>query len=64
MDIAALSTSLNQVKVMQEASTSVLKMAMDTAKTNAANLTDMLSQTKAMEQSVQPHVGTQIDIRA
>ncbi|MBP1931460.1 YjfB family protein [Ammoniphilus resinae] len=63
MDIAALSISLSQAKIMQEASTSVMKMAMDTAKTNAANLTDMLGQTKAVEQAMQPHLGSQLDVR-
>ncbi len=64
MDIAAFSMSLSQVKVMQAVSNSVMNMAMDTAKTDAANLVEMLGQARVMEQSVQPHIGSQIDIRA
>lgn len=56
MDIAALSTSLSQMKVAQEASVSVLKMAMDTAKGQSLDLAKML------EQSVNPHIGGNIDI--
>ncbi|WP_132995187.1 YjfB family protein [Sporanaerobacter acetigenes] len=56
MDIAALSMGLSQMKVAQEASVSVLKMAMDTAKGQSLDLAKML------EQSVNPHVGGNIDI--
>lgn len=56
MDIAALSTGLSQMKVAQEASVSVLKMAMDTAKGQSLDLAKML------EQSVNPHIGGNIDI--
>lgn len=63
MDIAAMSMLMNQSKRMQDVSLSVMKIAMDTAKTNAAGLTEMLSQTKAMEMSVQPNLGGNLDIR-
>jgi hypothetical protein len=63
MDLAALSMNLSQTKVMQDVGTSVMKIAMDTAKINAAGLTEMLSQSKAMEMSVQPHLGGNLDIR-
>lgn len=64
MDIAALSISLSQMKIAQQASVSVLKMAMDTAKVQAVDLTKMLEvNTKIMEQSVNPHLGKNIDIR-
>jgi hypothetical protein len=63
MDLAALSMNLSQTKVMQDVSTSVMKIAMDTAKASAEGLTEMLSQTKAMEMSVQPHLGGNLDIR-
>lgn len=56
MDIAALSMNLSQMKVAQEASMSVMKMAMETAESDA---TDMI---KMMEQSVVPSVGSNIDI--
>ena len=64
MDIAALSTGLSQMKLAQQASMSIIKMAMDTAKVQAVDLTQMLEvNTKIMEQSINPHMGRNIDIR-
>lgn len=57
MDIAALSMGLSQMKIAQEASMSVMKIAMDTAKSQSSDLTKM------MEQSVAPNVGKNIDIK-
>jgi len=63
MDIAALSMGLSQMKVAQEASVSVLKMAMDSMKGQSVDLTQMLEvNTNMMEQSVNPHIGGNIDI--
>jgi hypothetical protein len=63
MDIPALSMAMSQASLLQDASLSVMKMAMDSAKVNATNMTEMLSQNRAMQQSVQPHLGGLIDIR-
>lgn len=64
MDIAAMSTMISQSNIQQQASLSVLKLSMDSAKVQAADLTQMLQQsTKAMELSVNPHLGANIDIR-
>jgi Putative motility protein len=57
MDINALSIMLNQTQLHQQANLSVMKMAMNTAQQNSANFTKML------EQSVQPYLGSQIDIK-
>jgi RNA-splicing ligase RtcB len=57
MDIAALSVVLNQSQIQQEATMSVMKMAMNTAEDNSTTLTKML------EQSVQPHLGSKIDLK-
>lgn len=57
MDIAALSMSLSQMNVRQEASVLVTKKVMDQAETNSANVVKML------EQSVQPHIGGSLDLR-
>jgi Putative motility protein len=57
VDIAALSVAMNQSQIQQQASLSVMKIAMNTAEQNSADLTKML------EQSVQPHIGSQIDIK-
>jgi len=63
MDIAALSTGISQMKVAQEASVSVLKMAMDSMKGQSVDLAKMLEvNTKMMEQSVNSHIGGNIDI--
>ncbi|HHX59515.1 MAG TPA: putative motility protein [Epulopiscium sp.] len=56
MDIAALSSGLSNIQVSQEASVSVMKMAMDTATMQSNELTKM------MEQSVTPHLGASVDI--
>lgn len=68
MDIAALSMGLSQMKVAQQAGISVMKMAMDIAKGQTIDLVSMLEassavNTKAMENSVTPHLGGTIDIR-
>ncbi|OHW61569.1 hypothetical protein EUAN_20070 [Andreesenia angusta] len=57
MDIAALSMGLSQMKLANEVGASVMKLAMDTAKDQSAELTKM------MEMSVNPHIGGSIDIK-
>lgn len=63
MDIAALSMGLSQMKVAQQASISVMKMAMDTAKGQASDLASMLesSTAKVSDNSLTPHLGRNID---
>jgi hypothetical protein len=63
MDIAALSMmSLGQVQ--QKAGVSVMKLAMDTATTQGEMITALLGETaKNLELSVQPHLGSTVDIR-
>ena len=64
MDIPALSISLNQMKGQLQASTSIMKMAMTTAKDQSIGLLKMLeTNTKLMEQSVNPHIGGNVDIK-
>lgn len=57
MDIAGLSMGLSQMKLSNEISTSVLKMAMDSSVGQMEDLTQM------MEQSVNPHIGSSLDIK-
>ena len=52
-----MSTVMSQMKVQQEASISVMKMAMDTTKQQTNEMV------KIMEMSVNPHVGGNIDIK-
>ena len=63
MDIAALSMGLSQMKLAQEVSTSVMKMAMDTSSDQIVDLLQVMDgNAKAIQQSVTPHVGGNIDI--
>lgn len=57
MDIAGLSIAMSQTTVMNEISTAVLSQSLDTIETMGDNMIQM------MEQSVNPSVGANIDIR-
>ena len=60
MDIAALSTSLAQAELGTKVSVAVMNLVKDQVTTlGQAMITDM----KQMEQSVNPNLGSQIDIR-
>jgi len=51
------------MQVKEQASVSVMKMAMDSARGQEAALDKLLEAgSKALEQSVQPHIGTGIDL--
>jgi hypothetical protein len=64
MDIAALASVMKQTGIKQQANISVMKMAMDQAKIQATDLTQMLQQTtKAMELSINPGLGRNVDIK-
>jgi len=65
MDIAALSMALSQMNVRQEASVSVMKKTMDQAESNGQSVVKLIqdSSIKAMELSVRPHIGSQLDMR-
>lgn len=56
MDIAEVSMGLSQTSVMTAASTAVLSMSLDMVETAGANMIKM------MELSVNPNVGSNIDI--
>lgn len=57
MDIAAMSVTMHQGNLAQQAGIAVLKKAMTSAETIAQ---DML---KALEQSVTPYLGQSVDIK-
>jgi hypothetical protein len=64
MDIAAMSIVLNQGKVQQQASLSVMKMAMNTSEIQMNDLVQMMQENaKIMEQSIQPHLGSNLDVK-
>ena len=60
MDITSFVTSaammIRQSSVQQQVNVSLLKTAMNSAENNSAELL------KAMEKSVQPHLGSKVDI--
>ncbi|SFW13218.1 Putative motility protein [Paenibacillus sp. UNCCL117] len=58
MDIAQLSMNMSQANLMQQVSIHVLNMTKHTAATQAQSLI------KAMELSVQPNLGGNIDFKA
>ena len=63
MDIAALSMALSQMQVKQEASVAVVKMAMEGPEAQMDKLLQGMEQSaRQMEQSVVPHLGTQLDL--
>lgn len=62
MDIAALSTSMASMDLMNRVGTAVLDKAMDTNEALGAGLVQMID-AAAMERSVNPGVGQNIDVR-
>ncbi|WP_097025874.1 YjfB family protein [Clostridium peptidivorans] len=59
MDIAGLSMAMSQSKVKDAASLAVMKLAMNTGKENAAQMTEMLKSA-----AVDPNRGQNLDTRA
>ncbi|ACA56072.1 conserved hypothetical protein [Clostridium botulinum A3 str. Loch Maree] len=57
MDIGGLSMSLNQGKLAQAVSLSLMKITMNTSKENAARMTEMI------KESVDPNLGQNIDLK-
>lgn len=65
MDIALISMALNQGQIQQQASMSVMKMAMGNAEQQGAALQELMSTTNAaaIQQAAQPHLGGNIDLK-
>ena len=59
MDIGALSMIMSQSKVQQSAGIAVMKMAMDTGKENATQMTEMIKNV-----AVDTNVGQHLDTKA
>lgn len=57
MDIGGLSMSLNQGKLAQAVSLSLMKITMNTSKENAVQMTEMI------KESVNPNIGQNVDLR-
>ena len=63
MDIAALSIISNQAQLRQQASLSVLDMVMDNSTGQTQALLEMAAETTHnMELSVNPHLGSKLDV--
>lgn len=58
MDITALSMVMSQSRVKESAGISVIKMAMDTGKETATQMTEMM---KGI--TVEPNLGNHLDVR-
>ncbi|WP_243495546.1 YjfB family protein [Priestia aryabhattai] len=65
MDIALTSMSLSQGKLQQQASLSVMKIAMGNAKQQGEAVKELInsSNVKALQQAAQPHLGGNIDLK-
>lgn len=65
MDIALMSVALGQGQIQQQASMSVMKMAMGNAEQQGAAIQELMSTTNvaAMQQAAQPHLGANIDLK-
>ncbi len=57
MDVAALSTGINQMKLGSQVGVKVAKLAMDSVQVQSDNML------KIMQQSVTPHIGGNIDMK-
>lgn len=62
MDIAGLSMNLSQTQLLNSVGTAVLSKSLEQAKDLSANMTQMLD-AAAMEHSINPDVGANIDVR-
>lgn len=62
MDIAALSTALSTSSIQSQVSVAVLGKTMDTNESLGAGLVQMID-SAAMERSVNPHIGSNLDLR-
>ena len=61
MDIAGLSMNLAQTQLLNSVGTAVLSQSLEQAKDLSANMTEMLD-AAAMERSINPDIGANIDI--
>lgn len=65
MDIALISMALSQGKVQQEASMSVMKMAMGNVEQKDEAIQELINTTNAtaIQHASQPHLGGSIDLK-
>lgn len=65
MDIALMSMALNQGKIQQQASISVMKVAMGNAEQQGEAIQRLMStnDTTAIQHATQPHLGGNLDLK-
>ena len=61
MDIPSLSMSIAQTNLLSDVGTAMLAKSMDQAETITASMTEMID-SAAMERSINPDIGANIDI--
>lgn len=61
MDFGLLSISMSQAQLMTDVSTAMMAKSMDLAEQTSVQMTDMIDRS-VMENSVTPHLGSNIDI--
>ena len=64
MDIAAVATSLKQHELELEVGTRLAKTAKDAMEAEGAALLELLDSVKMMELSVNPNLGSLLDVKA
>ena len=62
MDIAAVASALSEQRLRLEVGTRLAVMAKDVMEDQAAALVKLLESAKALELSVQPHLGSILDV--
>ncbi|NLL47211.1 MAG: putative motility protein [Firmicutes bacterium] len=63
MDVAALASTLKSQEIALEVGTRLTAMAKDVMEDQGASLVRLMESTKVMELSVNPHLGSNLDVR-
>jgi len=65
VSIAGMAMNLQSARLQQAVGVAVLKKEMDTATQSAQGLIEMMmGSSQALERSVNPHLGSQLDVKA
>jgi len=63
VDISGTSVALSQLRVKEQASLSVMKLAMNKGKQTNNFINDMMESNKTVSVSANPNIGRNIDVR-
>ncbi|MGE5391340.1 MAG: YjfB family protein [Deltaproteobacteria bacterium] len=64
LSIAGMAMNMQTARLQQAVGVAVLKKEMDTASESAQGLLEMMGSTQALERSINPHIGSQLDVKA